>query len=260
MEKEKITTESIQKKEQFTLEISNIQDCPFPSDGIIDNFTSIVDEVISEIEENKTKDINIQIGFIVGTGSFDGKFIYLPSSIDSYPRHRESTQYEMFLTYFKHELVHALAYFYWRDKNGTPPAFVNEGIAQYLSEFFFIKNAYGFGYDELTKCFIEDNKYVPFEKFLISNIFLELRKDPRIMIENASFIGYLWRELGKENFRELFSISRNFSNMEEEETSLKQNFKSIYNKNLEELEVIWIEYIKNLPKVNDDCSEFSKKY
>ena len=239
--------------------ISNIERNPFPSSPIVKNFEAIVNEVLREMKE-EILDIEVLVEFVNQEGSFDGEKIRLPSSLTSYPKHGHSTQYEMFLTYFKHELIHLLTYRFWRNKDGVPPAFINEGIAQYLSEYFFIKESYGFGYDELLNCFIEQGKYVPLGEFLASDRFLEFRKDARVMIENASFIGYLWREFGKENFKKLFLISKSPSYAGKVYFTPKKDFENKYKKPFEELEEAWIQNIKNLGVMDRECINFSKKF
>jgi hypothetical protein len=140
---------------------------------------------------------------------------------------------------------------------GVPPAFINEGVAQYVSEYFYVKNALGFGYDEIVRELIKTSKYVPIGDFLPSDRFLELRIDTRVLCENASFIGFLLREYGSQKLQELFKTSL-IPTKEDYKFRILSDFNRVYGSTLNDLENNWKKWLLEL-EGNTDAATFSEK-
>lgn len=202
-------------------------------------------------------DITIPL-FLIGTkGKAEKEGVFIPNNLDEYHPIGNTTYDEAINAYFKHETTHYITLKLWKNPRGVPPAFINEGVAQYVSEYFYVKDALGFGYDEITSELIKTNKYVPIGNFLSSDRFLELRVDTRILCENASFVGFLLREYGSQKLQELFETSL-IPTKEDYKFRILSDFNRVYGSTLNDLENKWKKWLLELEE-NADAVLFSEK-
>ncbi|KQC08646.1 MAG: hypothetical protein APR54_04390 [Candidatus Cloacimonas sp. SDB] len=201
-------------------------------------FDRIFDNVLKflKIRLNDYKKIRVYINN--GYSQFKKNKIYIGIS------KKLEEEYYLFML-FKHELIHLLIYKYF----GVAPAIFWEGLPIYLSDYQYRMKYKNINYDEYCKVFLSLINLNKLSYILESEKYYARRYDYRIDIQCGSFIGFLVK---KYNIDLLLDVFKKYEKPTTTNpvSNINNLLKSIYSKNLEELEAEWIEYLKKKIKLN----------
>ncbi len=126
-----------------------------------------------------------------------------------------------------HEDAHILSYTINKPKS----PFIREGLAMFFDKVWWEKTN-----DEWVRLFLKENKYIPIKLLLIEDVFFEYRDDLTYPIA-GSFTKFLLENYGVENYIQLYQHT---------EDKFEDKLKEIYKKDVEEIELDFIESISNI--------------
>jgi len=180
--------------------------------------------------------------------------------MESFPSGKTYTEKDYFKYLVKHEMVHYLVQVHWLWNPG-PCAFLNEGLAQSISEGEFIHRFYGFSYHQFVKELIVTGSYLNLRQFVSTDIFLECRdKDGRVISENSSFCGYLISHYGMEIYKAAFKKANSPISRNHYEFNLLRVLRTVYGRSLDGLEEEWIAFLDTVETVEGLDNLVNKKY
>jgi len=163
----------------------------------------------------------------------------------------EELQIERIRIIVRHELVHIFSEVW-----GYPCPLFFEGTAIYYSDNLIRKERLGYDYHALCRAFLENDVLLPLDNYLLPRKFYSSQPDYRILIETGSFYGFLLDYFGFNKVRKVYEDYK-CPTIDEPVMMINPLLKSIFNKDLTELQSMWKNYLQNQVVEN---VELSKKY